>query len=181
MGDFDPTWIAVSVTLLAFLCGAGIWIGSVNADRKSFKAFMAEVRDKLDNILSRLPPPRGVAPGSPLQLTPFGERLFKEIEASVIATKLLGELRDKITEEMTNYDVQQMCFDYVKLEWEPPRETELAIKETAYQNGTDIETVQDVIALEAFSLLSMDAVEQERSAPDLQSEQSSSHISESDS
>ena len=44
---------------------------------------MKEVREKIDEILERLPPPPTVAPGSPVRLTDFG----KEISHSLGAKK----------------------------------------------------------------------------------------------
>ena len=47
-------WIALGIAGLIF--GIGAWVGAVNADRRSFKEFMTEVRDDLKKILARLPP-----------------------------------------------------------------------------------------------------------------------------
>ena len=61
-----PEWlpVATAFTLATALVGIGIWIGAVNADRKSFKEVMREVRDDIREarddikaILSRLPSP----------------------------------------------------------------------------------------------------------------------------
>lgn len=65
-------WIALGIAGLIF--GIGAWVGAVNADRRSFKEFMTEVRDDLKKILARLPP-RVFAGESPIELTDLGKNI----------------------------------------------------------------------------------------------------------
>lgn len=79
-----PDWIAdirVIIAILAAAGGIGYWIGQVNSDRKSFGEFtqelkndVAEIRNDIKRILSRLSPPI-VADKGPIQMTDYGKEL----------------------------------------------------------------------------------------------------------
>ncbi len=61
--------------------------GKVDADRATFKEFMAKIREDIKKILRRLPP-RTVEGASPLRLTELGEQVSKEIGASEWADRI---------------------------------------------------------------------------------------------
>ena len=56
MSFSNPLVYVAIVSIIGVIFGIGTWVGAVNTDRKSFKAFMTEVRNDLKKILSRLPP-----------------------------------------------------------------------------------------------------------------------------
>lgn len=78
-----PEWVTDPRTIIAVLAaigGVGYWVGQVNSDRKSFKTFMAEVRDDIKTILKRLPP-AFVSGTSPFNLPDLGEKAAEILKA----------------------------------------------------------------------------------------------------
>ena len=51
-------------------------------------------------------------------------------------------------EGMVPYDIQEFCRSYVRDEFRPPPELEVKIKECAYQNALDRQSVLDVLMVE---------------------------------
>ncbi len=141
---FNPLWITAVIAAIAAAVTAGIWVGRVNSDRESFKGFMREIRDKLDRIFERLPPPV-VASGSPLKLTELGRRIAEHVGASAIAEELTGSLLES-ARGMSPYDIQQLCFDHLD-DFEPPEELAATLKQCAFDNGIRQEDVKRVIAV----------------------------------
>ena len=68
--------------IAGLIFGIGAWVGAVNADRRSFKEFMTEVRDDLNKILARLPP-RVFAGESPIELTDLGKNISARSTARI--------------------------------------------------------------------------------------------------
>ena len=136
-------WIALGIAGLIF--GIGTWVGAVNADRRSFKEFMTEVRDDLKKILARLPP-RVFAGESPIELTDLGKNISTRLNGKDWAEEHAGPLREKIKGKEP-YTVQEMCFEYAK-GYEPGEDMERMIQTIAYENGIKREDVLDVLALE---------------------------------
>ena len=119
-----PEWItfaAVVALFIAFFKAAhdfAYWRGEVDSDRKSFKAFMAEVRadmadirQKLDSVLWQLPS-TPVARSSPLQLTDLGEELAGELNASEWAAKLAPSMHEQV-DDMLPWEIDDFCDHYV--------------------------------------------------------------------
>ena len=69
------------------------------------------------------------------------------ITSGLIVDNLISAVRGR-KKDKSSYDIQELCFDYVKNEWKVPDETESLIRECAYENGTDRKQVLDVIAVE---------------------------------
>lgn len=151
----DNPWPTAMITLAAIgalvaVVKAGIrivqWVGAVNSDRKSFAAFMEEVRDDIKQILLRLPPPTS-APGSPLQLTEFGEHISRglgvEDWARGQAAALLGEAEGK-----EPYEVHDFCADFVQAQFDLGDEFYVRVRAGAYENGTNVPGVLDVFTIE---------------------------------
>lgn len=112
----DPRAIAAVVTAIG---GIGYWIGQVNSDRKNFKTFMAEVRkdmaeirNKFDTILLRLPP-KPVTGSSPLRLTDLGDEIADELNAYEWASTLAPSLREDV-HDMLPFEIDEFCHDYVE-------------------------------------------------------------------
>ena len=139
----NPLGIA---TIIGMLIGAGVWIGSVNTDRTSFKDFMAEVRKDIKAILERLPTP--VAAGkSPLQLTGLGNKISKSLKAKDWASNIAQELKEQVVDKEA-YDIHDFCFNYVSNEMEASPEQEKLLKACAYEAGVNREQVLTVLAIE---------------------------------
>ena len=137
--------IAVIGAISAIL-GIGIWVGSVNSDRKSFKNFMEEVRRDIKEILERLPP-KTVTGSSPLSLTELGKTISEHIDAQRIANELAGVLSEDL-QDKSYYDIQERCTDFITNEFKPSPAQDKIIRESAYEHGVKIEQVKDVIAIE---------------------------------
>ena len=113
---------------------------------KEVKDDIKEVRKNIEKIFQQLPS-RVVYSGSPLQLTDFGKRISECLTSGLIADNLISAVRGR-QKDKSSYDIQELCFDYVKNEWKAPDEIESLIRECAYENGTDREQVLEVIAIE---------------------------------
>ena len=92
-----PDWLTPILVVSGGIAqvGIGIWVGHVNADRKSFREVMRSVGDKLDTILSQLPP-KTIERNSPLQLNDLDKRVANAIAAERWAAneceRLLGQV-----------------------------------------------------------------------------------------
>ena len=142
-------WIAF-LSLLSVAAGAifafGQWKGRVDSDRASFKGFMTEVRNDIKEILRRLPS-HTLAGSSPLRLTNLGKSISEHLDAPSLAQALTPLLQERIKGK-TPYEIQEMCFDYIRHEYKPPDEVDTLIKTCAYDNGIDRGQVVDVLAVE---------------------------------
>ena len=74
-----PTIIVAGLAVLGIVFAAGRWVGAVNADQKSFKDFMAEIKEKIGKVLDRLPHPQIISSNNPVQLTNFGIKISKSL------------------------------------------------------------------------------------------------------
>ena len=111
---FNPIWIVVVLAVGGGLIAIGKWIGSVNTDRKSFHEFMTYVRDKLDKILDRLPPPPAVQANSPVSLTEFGEKISNGLSVKAWAAKEAPSLVDEARGKQ-EFEIFEDCVSYVSV------------------------------------------------------------------
>ncbi len=98
--------------MAGLILGIGIWVGAVNADRKSFKTFMEKVERKIDRILERLPAPP-VQSASPIQLTDFGREISTTGSAFESARKHAPNLIAD-ADEKEEFEIFDLCFAYVE-------------------------------------------------------------------
>ena len=158
MGEWfsnPATWIIVGISLLSVVIGAtwkaASWKTKVDSDRSDFKSrldsFVAEIRTDIKRIFERLPAPQTVAGASPLRLTELGQRISTRLNAGAIADELVPILRER-TEGKAPYEIQEMCFKYIRDEYEPPPETQALILQCAFDDGVAKDGVLDVIAIE---------------------------------
>ena len=122
-----------------------MWVGSVNTDRESFQDFMDELRADIKKILQRLPPsPTGS--DSPRKLNDLGHRISDQINAPAIAQGLTAALREEAEGKLA-YEIQELCFDYIKRKYQPPLDVDERIKTCAYENGISTHDVLEVVAI----------------------------------
>ena len=140
------TWIIAGVAVLTAIITIARWTASVDADRRNFKSFMDEIRNDIKQILGRLPPV-AVTSSSPLGLTDLGRTISETIGAKALATELEPQIRERAAGKHA-YEVQELCFDFVKDEYTPRDEVKHLILACASENGIDKEQVLRVIAVE---------------------------------
>lgn len=145
-------WAIVGIAILAAVIRVSMWIGAVNADRISFKEFMKEIRNKVDKILERLPPPGVTTAASPLRLNELGMNVSTEVGAKELARELVDVLRERVI-GMDEYDLQETCLSYLQNDYEPALEVDARIKKVAFDNGLPKEQVLRVIGFELRDML----------------------------
>ena len=172
VGGAAPPWVNPLTILIATIAVIGIvvklamWAEKVNQTRSDFDTqrttlsdFMAEIRDDIKNILTRLPP-TAVAGGSPLQLTDLGRKISDALDAASWAVRIAPGMKHRI-EGKQPYEVQDICFEYIENDFEPTGEQEAQIKACAYENGIEAKQVRDVLAVELRDrLLAMSQADQ---------------------
>lgn len=119
--------------------------GTTDDDRSAFRAFAEEIRGDIKKILLRLDP---IAEGaSPLSLNELGKKVSGEIGAGEWAVRVAPTLSDRV-KGMAEYDIQGFCFNYVDDELKLSDEQRERVKQAAYSNGLDEDTVRRVLAFE---------------------------------
>ena len=145
--------VAAAIVIGGVLVSIGIWIGSVNANLKTFKDAVGEIKEAVDKIrdttnsvLHELTS-KTLAPGSPLEPNELGKKVSEAIGVPSIVKGLAAGLSEK-AEGKHPYDIQELCFNFVRDDYEPSDEVEKNIKEFAYKNGISRADVMDVLAVE---------------------------------
>ena len=145
-----PYMVPAGLAVLALVFGIGRWVGGVNSDRDSFKAFMKvvqgeleRIRTSIEQILHRLPPTT-IGHSSPIALTDLGQKVSHELDAPGWAERTAPELVADI-EGQDPYTIQQTCFEYVGDELDADMEAK--VRSCAYENGLDREQVVNVLAV----------------------------------
>lgn len=151
MSEFIAQNLWEIVGIVAASVGAafavGNWVGAVNADRKSFKAFMAEIREKLDRILERLPPPPTVQPGSPVRLTGFGEKISTGLAVKAWAASEAPELAERVCGKQP-FEISELCAEHVERRFAEDDSLQRTMRAGAYEHGTEVEQVRKVYEVE---------------------------------
>ncbi|MYE00694.1 MAG: hypothetical protein F4Y03_05360 [Alphaproteobacteria bacterium] len=151
MSEFISQNLWEMLGIVAALLGAafaiGNWVGAVHADRKSIKAFMAEIREKLDRILERLPPPATVQPGSPVQLTGFEEKISTGLAVKAWAAGEAPKLADRVCGKQP-FEIFELRLDHVNQRFAEDEALQRTIRAGAYEHGTEVEQVRKVYEVE---------------------------------
>ena len=126
---------------------AGSWIGSVNSDRESFKEFMNEVREKLDKIFERLPPPPVVASASPVRLTEFGQEISRNLNATGWASEKAAQLQARVT-DMEPFQIHAFSKEYVGDQSATDPVLQALIAKGAYEHGVEMDSIREVFTVE---------------------------------
>ena len=152
----DSWWVMPSIIVSALAGGAlmfkaGKRAGSGASDRQGFRGIIEEVRAGIKEILGRLPP-SSVARGGPRPLTDLGRSISETLAARAWAEKAASALADR-AQGKRPYEIQELCFDYVKEEFNPAAELEARIGMCAYENSIDRGEVLKVLAIELRDVL----------------------------
>ena len=105
-----------------------------------------EIRLDIKDIFSRLPA-TSVKGSSPLTLTELGEQISNEVGAKKWAEQIAEELQESV-KNMEPFEIQDICFDYVKEKFQPEPEFLKLLQTSAYNTGLDLKKVYDVLAVE---------------------------------
>ena len=148
-----------ALVVIAAIAGATIlfkfamWMQKVNSDRDLFKDFMREIREdikkiheKIDKIIGRIDNTT-ISSGSPLHLTELGEKISNELQARQWAEKTATEFSERVRDKQP-YEIQEICFEHVRKEFEPEGDLDSKIGMAAYENGIKRDEVLDVLAIE---------------------------------
>ena len=126
--------------------------GAVNADRDVFTKFMAEIREDIkaihagiSRVLARFS--ETISESSPLTLTEKGQRISEKLDATTVTANLAINLKEGLAGK-SPYEIQDFCFDYIRQEFEPDDDFSSAMKDCAFYEGTDLEGVRAVLAVE---------------------------------
>ena len=141
------TAIGILLTLLVICFKVGEWKGSVDKDRQKFNQFITEMREKIGDIINRLPSRRLLEEQSPLRLTDLGREIGQEIGAREWAANMVAHLKTEV-ERKSPYQLQDFCFDFVKTKLELTPEQTARVESSAYSHGMKIEKILDVLVIE---------------------------------
>lgn len=140
--------VSASAAVLAIFKG-GIWVGRVGtrltALEKTLSEGLNELREDVKKIL-HWQASKTIDSGSPLRLTDIGKHASDVLDLPSVADDLLPMLTES-AKGRDAYDIQQLCFDYVRDEYKPSPEFDARIKQHAFDNGLDRDEVLDVLAI----------------------------------
>ena len=136
MGDVltNPIAVVAAIGLIITVLGAAVgliwkaarWVEKVDSQNDGFRDLAKDIRDNLqeirthiNDILGRLPPPRTVQSGSPVQLTDFGRQVAAELKADKwasqaappVAMRLVGKHPFEIDDFSRTYVDEKLSLD----------------------------------------------------------------------
>ena len=160
----------IVVAIIAVISAFGtvfVWVGRVNSDREGFKVFMERVDGNLqkiaDNIAQIVTRISVMERGSPIRLNELGKSISEFLDARNWTKDIAGSLHEAMREK-SEYEIQQLCFEYFRSEFNPDEDHDRKLKDCAYQNGVPVSVVLDVLALEMRDIL----IAARQSTPDIQ-------------
>ena len=149
-----PTWVAIliSATVAAGIAigrwtwKLGEWKGGINSDRDTFKEFMKEVRDKLDRIFERLPPPGLSTTDSPVVLNALGKKVSEAMDIKAWAKDVAPGLLERVA-GWKEHRVYEFCTEHAK-GLDLTEEQQDIAKALAYEHGFRADEVRTAYAIE---------------------------------
>lgn len=84
---------------------------------------------------------------SPLHLNEVGRKASAALDVPAMADELVPVIRPRAEGKLA-YDIQELCFRFARIEYEPSPEIDARIKEYAYENSLTLYDVLDVLAIE---------------------------------
>ena len=142
----NPLTYVVIIAICTAIFKSGTWVGGVNEDRKSFKKFMEEVKEKLDKILERLPAVPFVG-SSPLRLTDLGQKMSAQVGGKEWVARIVPDLINDVA-GMPPYEIQEFCINYMTQTFRPTPAQLAKLQECAYESGLEVSNVLKVLAVE---------------------------------
>jgi len=146
-----PAIVLATLAIIGAAVQAGKWIGNVNADRKSFRDFMQEIRDDIKAILQRLPAAT-ITRSSPIRLTDLGREISKTIQAKKWAATVSEALANEAAGKSA-YEIQALAKKHCENDLQmTPEETSLC-QTAAFDYGVTLEQVKGVLGIEVRDIL----------------------------
>ena len=147
-----PATIVIGIgALITAVVKISLWAGGVNADLRSLKDSVAEIRKTVEKILSQLSSRSTVASAGPLRLTELGREISTELDGAAWAREMVPRVSDRVA-GMDPYRIRQFCRGYVQdgtnEGWVPDNEMAAKLGACAFEHGLDMEKVLDVPAIE---------------------------------
>ena len=144
---------ALLITMLKIAINVGVWKAGVDGGIKALNTKVDRLNTKVDRIIDT-PNIDGISKSkSARALSDLGCKISKEIDAKKLAHSLAPKLAER-SKFMGEYDVQELCYEYVRYEYKPDPEIEEKMKSSAYHNnGISVHSVLAVLALELRDVL----------------------------
>lgn len=147
--------IGLTLTLLGaiggFIWKTARWVEKVDSQTSGLRELAEEIRDNLreirthiNDILGRLPPPRTVQNGSPVQLTEFGREVAAKLQAGEWGSQIAPRLAKRLAGKQP-FEIDDFTRTYVADELSPNSAWGVRIAECAYEFGIDQAGVRAVM------------------------------------
>ena len=142
--------VGTVVAVLILLAKVFRWVGKTDALNDTFSGFITEIRADIKTILSGMTP-QTVMAGSPLRLSPLGERIFNILSVDAWAHNISSALLisddtgDKI-KKMSAYLLHEYCMAYC-MSFEFRDDLSQQMFSAAFDSGINIEEVKKVYAV----------------------------------
>ena len=157
LSGFAAALVILFIYVLNKISDRAEWRGKVDSDRTSFKKFMKEIREDIQEIRADIKkiferlPRRAAMASSPMRLTDLGKEIAEAIDAKAWAANLALTLTSQL-EGNSPYKIQETARDYcMKLEM---NEEQLALcGNCAYEKGVSLDQVKGVLGLELRDIL----------------------------
>ena len=135
------------------------WYKDVNHDRRDLRSLLQAIQKDIREIKDKLSgTPAATTSGSPLQLSEYGKKLAKCLDAEKWAANKASELLPEM-QGKDAYEIQQYCNTYVFDKFQPTIPQDRLIRDCMYQNGATRTHVNEVLSLvlrdEALARLDM--------------------------
>lgn len=143
--SFNPTWLLLVLAVAGALVAIGKWIGSVNTDRTSFKAFMAEMREDIKKILGYVGPSLSTN-DSPVVLNALGKKVSEAMGIKAWAEETAPSLADQVA-GLKEHRIYEFCTEHVE-KMDLTEEQQDQAKALAYEHGFIPEKVRTAYAIE---------------------------------
>ncbi len=142
-----PWWVVLglAVALVGAIVKLARWTGRVDSSLDTLAKGIAEIREDIKKLLNGQAS-KTIDSASPLRLTEVGQKVSDILDVSSIAEGIVPLLREEAAGKLA-YDIQELCFEYVRDKYEPGAEVDARIKQCAYENGLDRDEVLDVLAV----------------------------------
>lgn len=157
-GSFAAAFVLIFIFVFNKVANKSEWKGKVDSDRTAFKKFMEEIRADIKEIradikeIFRVLPRRATSTNSPLRLTEWGKEISAAIDGKAWATELALDIASRF-EGKSPYEIQEESRDYCIKQLELSEEQLALCRNCAYEQGTELEVVKQVLGLELRDVL----------------------------